>query len=348
MSVLRASGLGHRVAFEVPARGAAMLAGLASLIGALLLASLASGSADVGLGDALAALVGAASDRADLVATEFRLPRALTALMAGGLLALSGALLQGTTLNPLADPALVGVSQGAGLAVIVLAVLMPAAPDAWRALAAFFGGLSAAVVILSLTGMRSGGVQTRFLLTGIGLAAFLSAMTTALLTYGRISEAHEALGWLAGSVRSASWDEVWRSALATAAAFPICMLAARPLAALRLGDDLAASLGHRVIRARIALLLASVAFAAASVSVVGPVAFVGLLAPHAARRLAHAGPGLHLALTWAIGACLAAAADLVGRTAFGPVQIPAGLVTALVGAPCFALLMLRTHRKETP
>ncbi|WP_375257022.1 iron ABC transporter permease [Citreimonas sp.] len=348
MSVLRASGMGHRVAFEVPARGAAMLAALVGAIGALLLASLALGSADVGLGDALAALVGTASERADLVATEFRLPRALTALLAGGLLALSGALLQGTTLNPLADPALVGVSQGAGLAVIVLAVLVPAAPDAWRAPAAFGGGMAAAAAILCLTGIRAGGAQTRFLLTGIGLAAFLTAMTTALLTYGRISDAHEALGWLAGSVRSASWDEVQRSALATVAALAICVLAARPLAALRLGDDLAASLGHRVTRARTGLLLASVALASASVSVVGPVAFVGLLAPHAARRLARTGPGLHLALTWAVGACLAAGADLAGRTAFGPVQVPAGLVTALVGAPCFALLMLRTHRKETP
>ncbi|SFD78314.1 FecCD family ABC transporter permease [Roseivivax sediminis] len=346
MTVLRFSCLDRRVALEIPARGAAALAALGAAILALLLASLSFGSAAVGLTEALSALFGAASERADLVATEFRLPRVLTALMAGGLLALSGALLQGSTLNPLADPALVGVSQGAGLAVISLTVLLPAAPDAWRAPAAFGGGLAVAAAILLITGARAGGAQTRFLLTGVGLAAFLTAMTTALLTYGQISEAHEALGWLAGSVRSAGWDEVRLCALATGAAVLVAIPAARPLAALRLGDDLAASLGHRVAHARTALLIASVGLAAASVSVVGPVTFVGLLGPHAARRLARSGPGLHLALSWSVGACLTAAADLAGRTAFGPVQIPAGLVTALVGAPCFALLMIGSHRTE--
>ncbi|QFT62875.1 iron chelate uptake ABC transporter family permease subunit [Roseivivax sp. THAF30] len=346
MTTIRTSALGHRIALEMPLRGAALLAASTLVICALLLASLSLGSAGVGFNDAMAALFGSASERADLVAIEFRLPRALTALMAGGLLALSGALLQGTTLNPLADPALIGVSQGAGLAVVALAVLLPNAPDAWSAPAAFGGGLVVAILILALTGARSG-ASTRFLLIGIGIAAFLTALTTAILTYGRISEAHEALGWLAGSVRSAGWDEVRQMGWVSVAALAIMLLAARPLSALRLGDDLAASLGHIVSRARVLLLFGSVGLAAASVSVVGPITFVGLLAPHAARRLAPTGPGLHLALSWAVGACLTLAADLAGRAAFGTNQVPAGLVTALVGAPCFALLMLRKHRKES-
>ncbi|ETX30365.1 hypothetical protein RISW2_16140 [Roseivivax isoporae LMG 25204] len=334
------------MALEVPARAATALALLCGLLLVLLLASLGTGSTAIGLGEALSALAGSASDRATLVATEFRLPRALTALMAGGLLAVSGALLQGTTRNPLADPALVGVSQGAGLAVIVLVVLVPAASDAWRAPAAFGGGLAVAGVILALSGGEARGAQVRFLLTGIGLAAFLAAATTAILTYGRITEAHEALGWLSGSVRAAAWDEVRRLVLATLAAALLCAMAARPLAALRLGEDVATGLGHRVARVRTGLLVASVALASASVAVAGPVTFVGLLAPHAARRIAPSGPGLHLALTWCVGAALVMGADLAGRAAFGTAHVPAGLVTALVGAPCFALLMLRTQRKD--
>lgn len=346
MKEWRVSAFRGRVAMVFPARALLALAALIAALLALLVASVAFGTLHLSLADVLSALSSNATDRVVLVAGDLRLPRALTALMSGGLLALSGMLLQGATRNPLADPALVGISQGAGLAVIAMTVLTPALSDIWRAPAAFAGGLGTAGVILGLSHQRTDAEPLRFLLIGLGLAAFLVAATTALLTYGGINDAHAALAWLSGSVRAAGWGEVRLLCAVTLIACLIVLAAARPLAALRLGDNLAATLGHRPKRARNGLLIAGVALASASVAVVGPIAFVGLLAPHAAMRLAWTGPGLHLALSWALGAALTCGADLAGRVVF-PVQIPAGLVTALLGAPLFALLMLRMMQKET-
>ena len=338
MKVLRTSVLGGRIAVEAPAPAVLALVCLSCAVILLFLGSLMAGRIPLAAGDALSVLIGTPSDQAALVAGELRLPRALVGLMAGGLLALSGALLQGATRNPLADPALVGVSQGAGLAVVALTVLAPGGAT-WAMPAAFAGGLAVAAVILSL----SSGQSIRFLLIGVGMAAFLAAMTTAILTYGGLSEAHAALAWLAGSVRASGWGDVRLLTWCSLAALPVAIAAMRPLAAMRLGDDLATTLGHRAGRARLALLLAAVAMAAGSVAVVGPIAFIGLLSPHIATRLAPAGPGLHLALSWITGALLTGGADLAGRTMAGPVQVPAGLVAALIGAPLFALLILRKH-----
>ncbi|MFX0547170.1 FecCD family ABC transporter permease [Roseovarius sp. S1116L3] len=340
----RLSALGGRLALALPVGGTLLLMILLAGLTALITASVATGTVRLGLGEALGTVIGNGGERAAMIAGELRLPRALTSLMAGGLLAIAGTLLQGATRNPLADPALVGISQGAGLAVIGAAILAPELADAWRLPAAFGGGVGTAGVILLLSERGGGAEPLRFLLIGLGLAAFLAAATTALLTYGGISDAHAALAWLSGSVRAAGWDEVRLLALATLGAVAIILASARPLAALRLGDDLAATLGHRPARDRAMLLIGAVALASASVAVVGPIAFVGLLAPHAARLLTRGTPGLHLALAWAIGASLTTSADLAGRTAFDPVQIPSGLVTALVGAPLFAFLMLRMMR----
>lgn len=347
MTELRLSALQGRIALEMSARGLLALVVLVAALAGLLIASVALGTEPLAFGKAMAAMVGAGDERAVLLVTEFRLPRALVAMAAGGLLGLSGALTQGATRNPLADPALLGISQGAALAVIAFSVLTPGLSDLWRPGVAFVGGLcvAAAILVLSMPGRQGEGSGTvRLLLTGIGLASFLGALTTALLTYGGVNEAHSALAWIAGSVRTVGWGEVWLLVPAAPIAALLALLAARPLAVLRLGDDLATTLGHPANRARIALLSAAAALAATSVSVVGPVAFVGLVAPHLAVRLAHSGPGLHLALSAAVGAVVTGAADLAGRILVAPVQIPAGIVTALIGAPLMVLLMIRALR----
>ncbi len=339
MNVLRLSGFNGRLAVEVSRPALVRLTGLLVATIVLLLVSLMAGRIALSAGDSLSVLIGTPSAQAALVAGELRLPRSLVGLLAGGLLALSGALLQGMTRNPLADPALVGVSQGAGLAVVVLTVLLPAA-SALIMPAAFLGGFAIAGATLWL----SSGQPVRFLLIGIGMAAFLSAVTTAVLTFGGLSEAHSTLSWLAGSVRSARWSDVYILTACTIPALPIVVAAMRPLAAMRMGDDLATTLGHNVRHTRAALLFAAVAMAAASVATVGPIAFVGLLSPHIALRLAPMGQGVRMAMCWLVGALLTAGADLAGRTLAGPVQIPAGLVTALIGAPLFALFIIQTSK----
>ncbi len=339
---------GGRLALALPLRALGVL-GLILLALALTgAASLLTGTYGLSATDVLAALRGTLPEAmAGTVVWEFRFPRMLAAMLTGSMLAASGALLQGLTRNPLADPSLVGVSQGASLAVVVLIIVFPQTDAALRPVAAFAGALAVAALIQGIAGARSNGATMRFILTGIGVAAFLAAVTSALLTYGRLDAALSALGWLAGSVHAAGWGEVRSLALAGAVLAPALLWSARPLGALRMGPEVATGLGLAVLPARMALITLSVALAAVAVAAVGPLGFVGLVAPHVARRLAHAGPGLHLALSAATGALMVSGADLLGRAAFAPVQVPAGLVTALVGAPVFVLLILRVQRTRS-
>ncbi|MEM1412362.1 MAG: iron ABC transporter permease [Pseudomonadota bacterium] len=313
--------------------------GVAS-VGATLL-SVTVGSFPVSATDALLTLVrGAPSEMAETVVMQFRLPRALVAVVAGGLLAGSGAILQNVARNPLADPSLVGVSQGASVAVVTLIVMFPGMPYELRPAAAILGALAAALIIQLSSNRDSGSATLRFILTGVAVAAFLSAVTGAMLTYGDVDRAVSAMTWLAGSLATVSWDDVWLLSLFVLTVMPALCWASRPLRALRMGREIAISLGASFQRDRLLLVLLAVLLAAVAVSTVGPVGFVGLIAPHLARMLARTGPGLHLFLSMAIGGLLLACADLLGRGLFEPIQIPAGLVTALLGAPFFAYLLI--------
>ena len=334
--------LDGRVTFALPLKALLVFALLIGLVFAITLVALMSGSFPMSATDALRSLAGnPPSDMAATVVWEFRLPRALASAMAGALLAGSGAVLQTVTRNALADPSLVGVSQGAGLAVVTMLVIFPETPIGLRPVLAFAGALAVAALIQAIAMRRTGGATMRFILTGIGVAAFLGAVTQAMLTYGDLNRAMAALGWLAGSVHAAGWGEVQVLCISLALLIPAMIWAARPLAALRMGPEIAIGLGSAVIRDRAALIMLSVALAACAVAMIGPLGFVGLIAPHLARRLARSGPGLHLALSLVTGAALVAGADLIGRLAFAPVQIPAGLVTAVIGAPVFGWLLLR-------
>ncbi|MEM8848917.1 MAG: iron ABC transporter permease [Pseudomonadota bacterium] len=335
------------VTYRLPLRAMVVVALLLAGSLAVLLVALMSGSFPLTAWQSIATLFGAApSDTATTVVWEFRFPRALVAAMAGALLALSGAILQTVTRNVLADPSLVGVSQGAGLAVVATLIAFPDTPAILRPFLAFGGALAVAALILWISARKTGGATMRFILTGIGVAAFISACTSALLTYGDIDRALAALGWLAGSVHAAGWGEVRSLALGLLVLAPALIWAARPLAALRMGPDVATGLGAAVQRDRRVLVVLSVASAAFAVAAVGPLGFVGLVAPHIARRLARSGPGLHLALSATAGALMVSAADLLGRTLFAPVQLPAGLVTAVIGAPVFVWLILRSQARS--
>lgn len=275
------------------------------------------------------------------VVYEFRLPRILVAMVCGALLALSGAVLQALTRNGLADPSPLGVSQGAALAVVSLIVLFPQADHWLRAPLAFAGAILTTVMVQAIaTGPRGTG-PLRLILSGIGVSAFLSALISAILTHGDMQEAQAALGWMAGSVASAGWDEAKALGVVALLLVPASMLMARSLSALRFGPEVATGLGLSVRRARGAAVYLAVFAAAAATAAIGPMGFVGLIAPHLVARLARSGTGLHLANSACVGAVVVTLADLLGRVLFAPVQIPAGLITALIGVPVFALLLMR-------
>ena len=333
---------GGRVILRLQMKAVIVACLLAGAILSVLIWSLMIGSYGLSPAEVIATLMNdAPSDTAATVVWEFRFPRTLTAFMVGAFLALSGAALQYVTRNPLADPSLVGVSQGAALVVVTVTVLAPGFGFYWRPVLAFAGALTVAAIILGIASSRRGGETLRFILTGIGIAALISSFTSALLTYGDIDRALTALGWLAGSVHAAGWKEVAWLAVTAALAIPILLGAARPLSAIRFGEEIATGLGIRVVRARWALVGLAVGLAATAVAAVGPMGFVGLVAPHLARRLARSGVGMHLVLTALTGALMVGLADFAGRALFAPIQIPAGLFTAIIGVPVFVALILR-------
>lgn len=338
----------QRIALRLPVRALVALALLGLVLLVTCCISLATGTYGVALNEVIETLRGISISRAiDNVVWEFRFPRTLAAALVGAMMALSGAALQNTTRNGLADPSLVGVSQGAALAVVSLTVAFPDISGALRPWAAFAGAVLVALAIQGLSHTRQGGSTIRFILMGIGLSTFISSITSALMTYGDIDRAMAALSWLAGSINAASWGDVWTLGLWSAVLIPALLAISRSASATRMGEATAVSLGVRVNAIRNLQLAIAVALAAIATSVVGPLGFVGLIAPHAARRIAPAGMGLNFLLTGLTGAVLVSLADLIGRAAFAPIQIPAGLLTALIGVPLFIALMIRSRPAQT-
>ncbi|WP_119396279.1 FecCD family ABC transporter permease [Salinibius halmophilus] len=314
-----------------------MLAGLLIWLG-LVAASASLGSFNMNLAEVWQTVIGnAPSAQHELVVWEFRLPRTLVAGLVGALFALSGAMLQNLTRNSLADPSLVGISQGAALAVVTMVIVFPEVSGYWREVSAFAGSLLVALAIRVVAGK---GNSLKFILMGIGMAALVSAITSAMLTYGDIDRAMSALAWLAGSINSATWSDVKILSVATAALLILYLVQARSMSPMSLGHEASVGLGVNINMLATTQLVTSVLAAALATAVVGPLGFVGLLAPHITRTMVKTGPANFLLLTALNGALLVLFADLVGRTLFAPVQIAAGLLTSLIGAPFFIWLML--------
>ncbi|WP_127143963.1 FecCD family ABC transporter permease [Pelagibacterium montanilacus] len=338
---------GERLALRLPIRALAAVLVLAGLLVAVFALSLVTGSYDIDLATVVLTLTGnAPSDAIDNVVWQFRFPRALAAALVGAMMALSGSALQNVTRNGLADPSLIGISQGAALAVVFGIVLAPGLDYSWRPILAFGGALTIAALVQALSHQKRGNGAIRFILVGIGVAAFVTSLTSAMLTYGDIDRAVSALAWLAGSINAATWNDVVLLSLWCAALCPLILGLSRIMSVLRMGEETATGLGAPVRWARYGLICIGVGFAAAATAIVGPLGFVGLIAPHAARRIARASLGLHTILTALCGALLVAAADLAGRALFAPVQIPAGLVTAIIGVPVFVYLLQRNAARS--
>lgn len=351
MNVLHLSAFEGRFALQLPHRALAVSCVLIAALALLGIASLMFGASNLPLAALWGALTGPqvgpqADQMAATVVWQFRMPRVLVAFWVGAFLALSGATLQYVTRNPLADPSLIGVSQGAALVVVASTILAPGLGAGWLPLLAMGGALAVAGFILLASATQRGGETLRFILMGIGVAALISSFTQALLTYGDIDRSLSALGWLAGSIHTAGWPEVRWLTLTALLGVPLLAVAVRPLSALRFGDEIATGLGVAVKGSRWLLVALSVGLAATAVSAVGPLAFVGLVAPHLARRLASCGVGLQLVLTGLTGALMVGAADFVGRVAFLPTQIPAGLLTAILAGPVFVALILRSQARS--
>jgi len=275
----------------------------------------------------------------DGIVWELRLPRVLTAAAVGAGLAIAGAVMQAITRNPLADPYLLGLSSGASLgAVTVLllgaAVLLP--------LAAFLGAMLALGMTLLLASSLGAITPTRTVLAGLAVSSLASAVTSLVIFWTVTGDSYrEILGWLLGSLAGARWPAVAIVVVAIVVAGIPIMLTGRLLDAFTFGDVSAASLGVNVGATRWGLLVAAALLTGAMVSVSGSIGFVGLILPHAVRLLVGPGHRALLPLSALVGAIFLVWADTAARSLFEPRELPVGIVTAIIGAPVFALLLAR-------
>ncbi len=334
--------VGKRVSFRLDRRALPVLLVLLVLLLAVAILSVSYGEYRIAPLDVIRATLGLETGNEDhrLVVRLFRLPRIVLAALVGAALAVSGAILQGITHNPLADPGILGISSGAALAAVSLLVYFTAAPALLLPWAAFGGALLTAALIYLLA-WRGGSSPLRLILIGIGFAAAAQALTTLLVVFGDINDVQRAFVWLSGSVYGRGWADVQVLALSLVVLLPLMFLSARQLNTLSLGDESATGLGLGLERTRAFLILVSVALAAGAVAAAGTIGFVGLVAPHITRRLVGPGHEGLLPASALTGALLVVTADLIGRTVIAPSQLPAGLVTAVIGAPYFMYLLWR-------
>lgn len=313
-----------------------LLAGgvIAALVTGLLLGAVSFGPAALWRG-----LTGADSEAAAIL-WGIRAPRALLAFLVGGALGVTGASLQALVRNPLADPYLLGISGGAGLGAVSAIALGLAAAWALPAFA-FAGGLVALVVVYRLA-VAAGRLDPRTLvLAGVVVGSFAGALTSAILVLSDAARLRNAFLWLLGGFSAASWPAVAVFAAYATPAVAALFILGRRLDLLALGEESAAHLGVDVDGTRRGAYVAAGLVAGAAVAVSGVVGFVGLVAPHAMRRLV--GP-LHARLLPAVFAGAGAflvLADVVARTVVRPIELPVGVVTALVGVPVFAAMLRR-------
>lgn len=269
----------------------------------------------------------------------------LLSLLVGAALGMSGALLQGIIRNPLASPDVIGITGGAAVAAVGFVTLLGGAVSIkLLPLFAIVGALLTALIIYMLA-WKKGVSPIRLVLIGIGVSAITGAGTTFMLILSPFYTAGQAYIWLTGSVYGASWTDVRTILPVIVIVVPLAIWFARSLNAQEFGDDLATGLGVTVQWHRSALLLCSVLLAGIAVAVAGTIGFVGLIAPHIARKLVGRMFGSMLIVSGLVGALLVFAADLIARTAFLPLDVPAGVFTAGVGAPFFLYLLFKNRNQ---
>lgn len=278
----------------------------------------------------------------DAIVWELRLPRVLAALGVGAGLALAGTVMQVLTRNPLADPYLLGLSSGAALGAVIFllagaALLMP--------LGAFIGSLTALALALLIARLLGGATPSRAILAGICIAALASAGTSLLIFWSATGDSYrEILSWLMGSLSGTTWSDTGLVALGLLLCAPVILLSGRGLDAFAFGETAAAGLGIDVTRQRWTLLAATALLTGVMVAIGGAIGFVGLVVPHAVRLAVGSRHRVLLPMSMLVGAIFMLWSDTAARSLFDPRELPVGIVTALVGAPAFLLILIRYRR----
>jgi len=306
----------------------------------------------MGLGDAplsydrlIPTLLGHGTFKEEFVLFSIRLPRIIITLLAGMALSLSGAILQGITRNDLADPGIIGINSGAGVAISIFFLFLPIEAGSFVymiPLVAFFGAILTACLIYVFSYNRNTGLQpVKLVLVGIGFSMALSGAMIVLISSAEREKVDFIAKWLAGNIWGTDWPFIWALLPWLAILIPFTLYKANRLNLLGLSEPVAIGVGVSIEKERIILLLTAVALAASAVSVTGGITFIGLMAPHIAKALVGPRNQLFIPLAILIGGWLLVLADTIGRNVIEPNGIPTGIIVALIGAPYFIYLLLR-------
>lgn len=271
------------------------------------------------------------------VLTAYRLPRLLLALLVGAALAVAGVLVQGIVRNPLASPDILGVNHAASLASVGALLLLPSLPVIALPLLAFVGGMAGLILLRMLANTSQ---PMKLALTGVALSACWASLTDYLML-SRPQDVNSALLWLTGSLWGRDWSFVKIAAPLLMLFLPLSLGFCRDLDLLALGDARATTLGVSVPRIRFQALLLAVAMTSTGVAVCGPISFIGLVVPHMVRTITGGRHRWLLPVSAMTGALLLVAADLLARIIHPPLELPAGVLTAIIGAPWFVWLLVR-------
>ena len=330
-------------------RSAMSLGAIVAVFGVLSLSTVAFGSTWIPFDQIVGVILGAGEKTQRIIVLQLRLPRVVMAILAGGGMAVAGFLLQKITRNSLASPGVLGVIDGAALGVVIFLALLSNESNAlvtsiaYQPVAATIGAFLAITLVFMLSG-RQASSAIRLLLFGIAVAAVAKALTVIFMLIGPIYRATQAQRWLAGAVNEVNWGEIQVTAIAILPIMVLALLAAERLADL--DETSARSVGLNLPVFRILIFALAAALTALSVAFVGAVGFIGLMAPHLARLLVGRNVYAGIIASFLLGAIFLVGADMIVRVLFAPLEVPAGTVTAIIGAPYFLFLLMGKQRND--
>lgn len=322
----------------MPIIACALIVGV--LVAGLVL-SLAMGAVDIPVSEVWSILLGREStDAYERIVLSARLPRALVAVLAGANLAVAGVILQSVTRNPLADPHLIGVTAGAGVAATITLAALPGVA-VMLPVVAFVGALASSVFVYAVSWRPGGGASpVRMILAGVAVNAILGAVIGVLLT-AFADRIPAVMFWTAGSFNGSNWSDLRLIAPYSLAGLAIALCLQRSMRVLDLGDDTASAMGVRVERTRLLAFVAASLLAGSAASVAGMVGFVGLVVPHVAKLVLGSNRFV-LPVSIVAGAAVLMWSDLLARTVLAPSELPVGVITGLIGGPYFIFLLYRS------
>ncbi len=319
-----------------------MLLALATIIVAII--STGMGEMNISPIEVVKVLLGIGGEQETLIVQEFRLPRIVVGFLVGAALAVAGAILQGLVRNPLAAPDILGITGGASITAVAYLLFFETMSIKWLPGAAFTGATLVSLLLYALA-WKKGVTPLRLVMIGVGLKIVTSAMVTLLITFSPFLLQNRAVLWLTGSIYGSAWSDVTMIGPWVVILIFLSVIMTGRVNVQQLGSDIATSVGNSVNRDNFMLLLICTALTGTAVAVGGEISFVALLAPHISKQLVGPSFGSVLPVSIFVGALILLIADLIGRMAFAPLDIPVGVFTSAIGAPFFIYLLYKKRNQ---